>query len=348
LHVGEQRTVAGSASQVRQVGAQGPYLSQNDVVETFGLGAADIVDTLEVTWPTGTRDVRTAVSAGQRVTVVEGGAPTAAAPAADQPTKRATDRATDRATHRTVDRTSVQRFWALYREATARRAAGQHRAALESYVRALELDPRHEDVLYYLGGMRLELGDFAGAATAWRRLIAVNPTSARAHSRLGALHACLEPGAPFQLDSAERHLRRAHEINREENGPLLRLGELALLRGRAAEARRQFATVLATHAGSGPAHFYTGYLAWKAGDTAGAQAAFRRSYAPCARPAATAQGLGEGDTQTGRTLRPAVERRCEQLGSLTELPSLDAPAPVMSVRYQALDRLVSAASARGR
>lgn len=66
------RVVTGGVTQIRQVGSQGSYLSQNDVVQHFGLGEAWQVDTLEVTWPSGQRSVRTGVSAGQAVLVAEG------------------------------------------------------------------------------------------------------------------------------------------------------------------------------------------------------------------------------------------------------------------------------------
>ncbi|MEK7379911.1 MAG: ASPIC/UnbV domain-containing protein, partial [Gemmatimonadota bacterium] len=47
------RLVAGGVAQVRQVGVQPSYLSQNSAVEHFGLGPVPAVDTLEVIWPNG-------------------------------------------------------------------------------------------------------------------------------------------------------------------------------------------------------------------------------------------------------------------------------------------------------
>ena len=134
----------------------------------------------------------------------------------------------------------------------------------------------------------------AGAADAWRRLAVVNPASARTHSRLGALYACLDRGAPFQLDSAERHLRRAHELNKEENGPLLRLAEVALMRGDRASARRDLAPVLKTDVNNAMAHFYTGYLALRDKDLPKAREELRRAAtAPSARRFPR-RGVGRG------------------------------------------------------
>jgi hypothetical protein len=65
------RIVAGGAAQVRQVGAQSSYLSQNSMIETFGLGTLARVDTVEVTWPTGRHLLRTGIAANQRLHLVE-------------------------------------------------------------------------------------------------------------------------------------------------------------------------------------------------------------------------------------------------------------------------------------
>jgi hypothetical protein len=65
------RVVAGGRVQTRQVGAQSSYLSQNSLIEHFGLGTLTTVDTLEVRWPGGARQVRTGVPALQRILIVE-------------------------------------------------------------------------------------------------------------------------------------------------------------------------------------------------------------------------------------------------------------------------------------
>lgn len=277
--------VAAGRRDRRQVGAQSSYLSQNSLVETFGLGGVTRVDSVLVTWPSGTTDVMAGVESNQRVVVTEGRGGGSG-------------------------RSRVQAFWTLHREATALRTAGHTTRAAAAYERALELDPDHEDVLYYAGGMRLILGDFAGAARAWRHLVRVNASSARAHSQLGRLHLCLAAGAPFQLDSAAWHLQRAHELNREESGPLLRLGEVALFRGDHAAARGYFETVLASNAGSGVAHFHLGYLAWTAGHVQRARDHHARSRsAGGARPPTPL--VGEGDTRPGAAAPQSADARCD-------------------------------------
>jgi hypothetical protein len=65
------RLVAAGTAQVREVGAQAPYLSQNDLTEHFGLGATQVVDSLVIFWPSGARQVLTQVPANQTLHVVE-------------------------------------------------------------------------------------------------------------------------------------------------------------------------------------------------------------------------------------------------------------------------------------
>lgn len=65
------RVVTEAGVQVRQVGTQSSYLSQNEAVEHFGLGHGAHVDSLIIDWPSGLRQVETDVRAGRRIRVVE-------------------------------------------------------------------------------------------------------------------------------------------------------------------------------------------------------------------------------------------------------------------------------------
>lgn len=51
------RIVTGSAVQLRQIGIQPSYCSQNSFIEHIGLGTMTQIDTVEVIWPDGTRSV---------------------------------------------------------------------------------------------------------------------------------------------------------------------------------------------------------------------------------------------------------------------------------------------------
>ena len=247
-----------------------------------------------------------------------------------------------------TDRDRVRQFWTIYREASAQRIARDPRRAAETYARALELNPQHEDALYYAGSMRLELGDYAGAAEAWRRLLGVNAASARTHSQLGALYACLDAGAPFQLDSAEWHLRRAHELNREENGPLVRLAEVALLRGDRASARRDLTAVLKTDATNATAHFYMGYLALRDKDLQTSREELRRAAtAPATPPRPAGAASGEGDTKAGARPLREESARCDQLRAAARRARSLGTSADPGERYRDLEAALTASRRRG-
>ncbi len=123
----------------------------------------------------------------------------------------------------------------------------------------------------------------------------VNPASGRGHLALGALLASPDPSEPMNLAVAEKQFRRAHEINGEETGPMMLLGEVLMLEGKLGEARRWFESALRTNPRSVEAPFLVGYLTWESGDPGGAL-----RFAQRAREAAKVQApvkgvLSEGD-----------------------------------------------------
>lgn len=62
---------AGGVTQVREVLA-GKGLSQSEIVAHFGLGTEDVVERLEIRWPSGTTDVIDGIAADQTIRVIEG------------------------------------------------------------------------------------------------------------------------------------------------------------------------------------------------------------------------------------------------------------------------------------
>ena len=162
-------------------------------------------------------------------------------------------------------RQRVRLFWDKLHAANEARLRPDCRTAVGLYQQALKLQPHHEDALYYLGQCRRELGEPQAARTAFERLVEANPSSARGHLALGALLASPDPREPMDLAAAELHLRRAHALNGEETGPVVRLGEAALVSGRGAEAREWFEAALRTNPKSVEAAFLAGFVAWDAG-----------------------------------------------------------------------------------
>ena len=66
------KALIGAVTAVREARAGSSYLGQNDARIHLGLGAAAIVDRLEVKWPSGTNEVLTRVQADAVITVTEG------------------------------------------------------------------------------------------------------------------------------------------------------------------------------------------------------------------------------------------------------------------------------------
>lgn len=256
---------------------------------------------------------------------------------------RPVDTALDSAGATVGAKAGILEFWETYRRATEHRVAGRTGDALDAYSRALELNPRHEDALYYLGNMQLELGHYEGARSAWERLVEVNPSSSRAHSRLGDLFACMETGAPRDLSRAEAEFHRALEINREETGPLLRLGEVGLIQGNLSEAVKNLDAVIGSNSHSVEGHFLRGYVAWKQAQPARASAFFGKAVelARAAQPAQPVQNLpGEGDTKRGLAPMVTQTSRCRLLlaqpDSLSRVDGASLSAP-MNELYRRLD-----------
>lgn len=201
----------------------------------------------------------------------------------------------------------VLAFWRSYNAATAARVADDCEKAAPLYEEALKLNPRHEDSLYYLGQCRRDLHQPAAARTALERLVEVNPASARGHSGLGSLLASHDPSEPLDLESAERHLRRAHDINKEETGPMVRLGEVLLVEGHPDEARRWFEDAIRTNPRSVDAALLAAYLERpRASPPARLEGVARRlqAAAAVARPAKGVPGEGDRRDAAGHAAPP--------------------------------------------
>jgi len=74
------RVTAGGSTQIREVKAGSSYLSQSDVRVHVGVGAATVIDRIDIRWPAGESEVVRNVAANQRITIVEGEGITARKP----------------------------------------------------------------------------------------------------------------------------------------------------------------------------------------------------------------------------------------------------------------------------
>ena len=65
------KVTAGGRTQIREVAAGGSSISQNMMAVHFGLGAAQTVESVEITWPSGVVQTLTGMEVNQRLTVKE-------------------------------------------------------------------------------------------------------------------------------------------------------------------------------------------------------------------------------------------------------------------------------------
>jgi len=294
------RVHAGGRVQLGEQGSDGSYLSQHAAGElAFGLGAAAVVDRIEVDWPDGARESAGPFPARSLVTWMRG-EPPRVTPLVAPPSGAAP------AASRRPDAAAQKRFFGLVDRAGALRVNGDLMGAAEVYRDALELQPGHEDSLYYLGNCLLELGHEREALAQFEALLRANPDSSRACMQIGRLRL---PGGETALDdlvAAERAFARAHAINGEESGPVVAIGVVALLREDLAAADRAFADAAMLNQKSVEARYLRGFVAWRGGRREQAAVLLAEAHALAAgAPPVTAVVVGEGDTKSGKALTTA-------------------------------------------
>ena len=110
--------------------------------------------------------------------------------------------------------------------------------------RVVKERPRDPEALTMLGAARFEAGDPIGAASAFRRALAVNPEDAQSWARLGESLVRANQG---QVDAdAEAAFRQALSRDPDQLGARYFIGEAALERGDAATVREMWSPLIAT------------------------------------------------------------------------------------------------------
>lgn len=201
-------------------------------------------------------------------------------------------------------RERLRAFWDRFHDATEARVRGDFEAAAKGYRAALEIDPRHQDSLFYLAVCLQESGRYREAAALLRKLTELYPDHNPGFSQLGSVLSLVAPGAEPDFEAAAAAFQKSLEINREHSGPFLARGRLELERGRFAEAGELFA--VAADAGAPEGLFLQGLTSYLHGDDEEALPLFARTLESNAREKAiTGRGiLSEGDVKSGREGAP--------------------------------------------
>jgi len=198
----------------------------------------------------------------------------------------------------------IRGFWKAYRQGAEARTGGDYESAARFFREALEIDPEHEDSLFYLAISLEESGRYLEAAEVLRRLTTVNPESGRGWSQLGSILARRAPGSVPDPEAATAAFLRAEAINREHSGPFLSRGALALDLGSLSEASRLFR--VASDMSSPEGAFLAGLVAFQEKKDDDAVQFFTRVLESSAREKAiTGRGVAsEGDVELSAKLTP--------------------------------------------
>lgn len=232
----------------------------------------------------------------------------------------------------------VQAFWQHYRTAQKHRAAGEWIDAKKYYIKAIEIDSTHEDAWFNLGNTHLEIGEYHDAERCWQRITVVNPNSARAHMQLGRLYLSYELEDIFDLEKAKVQFQTTSAINKVVTGPLMLLGQVALIEGDYESAEQFFEAVIGSDTKNSEAYFLLSYIAWKSKNQKKMSEFFEKAM-QFSKPEAAIKGvLSEGDTKDSATfLRPINESLFKEF--FTGLDKLEKEDLVgqMLERYRATD-----------
>ena len=295
------RLQANGQSFVDQIGTQGSYLSQHAVGEVaFGLGPASEVQSIEVVWPDGQREQAGPFPADARVRWTRG----------REPRVEPLPGKAERARSGPADAQAKRRFFELRDRAGEARLAGDHEAAVRHYDEALSIWPGHADCLYYKGNSLLELGEEEQALACLEWLVALHPASSNGWMQIGVLRLPGGQGAIDDLEAAEAAFRRSHDLNREESGPVVKLGLTALLRGDLERAETWFTDAIVLNSRSVEALYLKGLAAWRRGDAQGATELLERAHA-----VASEGGLGGHSVSAEGQTRGGVAMTAERLPS---------------------------------
>jgi tetratricopeptide (TPR) repeat protein len=261
---------------LRRTATGASYLSQSTRLLHFGLGDATGIDSLEVRWVGGKPQHFGHLPANTVWEVVEEG-----------PEARQLEREMQKEAMATAspggdglamtDRERILAFWEKQRAGMdAFKIENDIPKAAGFFAEALELNPEHEDSRYYLANCLAVQGEIDEAMEHLEKLMTINPLSHRAYKQWGIMRA-MTAESPEDLEAARQALERSHEINKEETGSILVLGQIALMRGDAELARQSFEANTGTNPRSTGGFYLLAYLAWKQGDSADAAALLEKA-----------------------------------------------------------------------
>lgn len=283
---------AGGVSHRRTV-SSASYLSQSSRTLHFGLGGVTNVDRVEVRWPLGGTTVYEKLAANARYDLVEG---------------VSTVEKFVSVQHLTEKERLVQ-FWTAQRAAmNALKVTKEPGNAIPLFRKALLFDPKHEDSHYYLAQCLADEGEVDAALRELEILQKLNPQSHRAFQQWGNLRA-LTSSSHAELAAAETALERARQINPEETGALLILGEVSVLKGELQEAESRLSAACATNPRAAGGFFLLGYIAFANGNAEQATEYLKQTRTALGKEWQPKGSTAEGDVKEKQHIEASPLRR---------------------------------------
>ena len=263
VHLGETR--------LRRSVTSVSYLSQSSSVLHIGLGESAQADLVEVSWPGGGVDRYENIVVDRVWELREGDSVPRARTAGPQ------DEVDRSPFDGLTERQRIALFWEKQRAGVrAMKVDRELDQAIGLFRQALFLDPKHEDARFFLATCLASRGELNEAIGELRTLIDINPRSHRALKQLGLL--TVETArSRDDLRAALALLDRALQLNLEETGVLLAMGETHLLLGELDSAGQCLSHATQTNHQADGGFFLLGYIAWKRGDAEQARTMLRRT-----------------------------------------------------------------------
>lgn len=160
----------------------------------------------------------------------------------------------------------------MLQQAAAALGQGDLEAAEQASRRALESDAACVDALNLLSLARKRRGDVRAARILMEQALGIDPRRADIHANLANLHSALK-----QSDEAEKHYRRALDIDARFRSARLGLARLLLGLGRAGEAVAEMDALTRVNPADAEAWNVAGSAYRQQGRTDAAEQAFRRA-----------------------------------------------------------------------
>ena len=276
---GATAVVSAGGTEYRRSVSGASYLSQSTAALHFSLADAETIDSVEVRWPGGAAESYSGITVNGRWQLTEGD---------PVPRRLDPDGPVD-------ERQQTVAFWEAQRAAMdAIKYERDCDKAIRLFGRALALRPSHGDSRYYLANCLAARGDTDAALAELTTLLEYNPRSHRANKQRGTLRALVAQGQQ-DLEAAREDLERSLEINREETGSLLVLGEVAILQGDEEAAEQYLAWACRTNPKAVGGFFLRAYLADRRGERSASRTLLEQAHAARGEEWKPEGAVAEGD-----------------------------------------------------